>query len=153
MNLDAPIFDRRNLKRAYYYFIAVSVLITLGCIAVVGMTDRFFDRRLLDRTTSWILIGVIFLVTLIYSSQRRKELQMILQIDIYEEQFRMYERYYIKKFVWAAFSLLLNGIFFIITNANLFFYMLLIQLGFSLLMFPAKRILSSELRNKDIEYV
>jgi ABC-type Mn2+/Zn2+ transport system permease subunit len=153
MSLDVPVFDRKNLKKAYYYFIASNALITGACAVLSGITLPFFDRRLLDRTTVWILIGTIFFITLIYSSKRKKELKSILEIDDYDEQFRLYERYYIKKYIWNAFSLFLTGAFFVITNKNLFFYMLLIQLGFSLLLYPYKRLLSIELRNTEIEYV
>jgi hypothetical protein len=153
MNLDVPVFDRKNLKKAYYYFIASNVLITAASFVLSGMTQPFFDRRLLDRTTIWILIGTIFIITLIYSSKRKKELKKILEINDYDEQFRLYERYYIKKYIWNAFSLFLTGAFFVITAKNLFLYMLLIQLGFSALLFPHKRILSIELRNQEIEYI
>lgn len=153
MSLGVPVFDRKNLKKAYYYFIAANVLITIASFVVVGITGDLIDRTLLDRGTTWILIGVIFFITMIYSAQRRKELKAILEIGDYDEQFLRYEKYYIKKYVWNAFSLFLTGVFFVITNKNLFFYMLLIQLGFSLLLYPYKRLLSIELRNTEIEYI
>jgi hypothetical protein len=152
MSLDVPVFDRKNLKKAYYYFIASNCLITAGSIVFAGMTEPFFDRRLLDRTTIWILMGVIFFTTLTYSSRRKKELRTILQVNDYDEQFRLFEKYYIKKYIWNAFSLFLTGVFYVITNKDLFFYMLLIQLAFSLLLYPYKRLLSIELRNPEIEY-
>jgi hypothetical protein len=153
MSLDVPVFDRKNLKKAYYYFIASNMLITAGSIVFSGFTEPFFDRRLLDRTTIWILIGVIFFTTLTYSSKRKKELKAILQVNDYDEQFRLYEKYYIKKYIWNAFSLFLTGVFFVITNKDLFLYMLFIQLAFSLLLYPYKRLLSTELRNTEIEYI
>lgn len=153
MSLDVPVFDRKNLKKAYYYFIAANTLIIAASILLSGMTEPFFDRRLLDPTTVWILIGTIFFITLIYSSKRKKELKSILEINDYDEQFRLYEKYYIKKCIWNAFSLFITGAFFVITSKNLFLYMLLIQMGFSLLLYPYKRYLSIELRNQEIEYV
>lgn len=153
MSLDVPVFDRKNLKRAFFYFIASNSLLTGACAILSSLTEPLFDRRLLDRTTVWILIGTIFFITLIYSSKRKKEIQSIVQIDDYDEQFRLYERYYIKKYIWNGFSLFLTAAFFVISNKDLFFYMLLIQLGFSLLLYPYKRVLSNELKNDEIEYV
>ena len=147
---DLPVFNLKNLKRAFYYFLAFNFFISVSGILISAVSNDIFKQNLLNRINTWILILILFVSAFIYSYRSRKEMKSIHNIREFDGQFSKYENYSKKRLIWNAFSQLLITGFFVLTNKNIFFYILVIQLLFSFALYPGKRVIARELENNEI---
>gem|GEM_PF-1892482 len=152
MNLDLPVFNLKNLKRAYYNFLIVNVIITVGSILIMIILGDEINHKFYDKINTWIIIGVIFIGNYIYGINSKKELKSILEIREIEIQFSKYERFFKKRLAWNSISPIITGTFYIATNKNVFLYILITQMILSLLFYPNKKVISKELNNSEIVF-
>ena len=150
--MDIPVFDLKNLRRYFYYFLAACVLIAIMSIVVMIFTGESETRQILERINTWYLIIFIFFGTYIFNLNSKKELNRIIDTINFEEKFRKYEIRYKKRLIWNALSIAFSGIFLIITQKNLLLYILIIQLVLTPLFYPRKFIITKELKNDEIVF-
>jgi len=150
MELDIPVFDTKPLKRYFFYFLGFNIILVVIVIVLTGLFNTMIDRSILGRINTWYIFFILLSGSFMYSAKSKRELKAINQLEDFTQKFIGYEKYYKKRLIWNAFSLLTCGIFFILTNKNYFFYMLLLQLVLSLLFYPRKSLLSKELENTEI---
>jgi hypothetical protein len=152
MNLDIPVFDTKGLKRYFYYFFTVNIIIVATSILLTALSYSSISHSVINRVNNWILFLILFAGAYIFSARSKKELKSINATEDFVQKFAMYEKYYKKKLIWNSFSLATSSIFFLLTNKNYFFYILIIQLVLSLVFYPSKKLLSKELQNNDIVF-
>lgn len=152
MSLDFPVFELSNLKKAFYYFIAFNILVFMGSVFLTAVTDSRIPGRAFVTGNTWIIMFALLILSFVFTAQSRKELKAVLAIPDYREQFVKYETYYKRKLIWNAFSIVVSGLFFVMTSRNIFFYFLIIQVVLSLAFYPRKRMISEELNNPEIVF-
>jgi hypothetical protein len=153
MNLDIPVFDTKPLKRYFYYFLGFNITLVGTVILLTSLFNSLPEYSILSSINTWMLFLVLLGGSFLFSAQSRKELKAINKSEDFAQKFARYEKYYKKKLVWNASSLVASGFFFLFTHRNYFFYMLLLQLALSLLFYPRKSLLSKELENTEIVFV
>lgn len=152
MSLDFPIFPTANLKKAFYYFLAFNILVFLASMLLTAVSGNHIPGRAFVLSNTWLIMLALLLLSFAFTAKSKKELGKILATPDYREQFAKYETYYKRKLIWNASSIVISGFFFVMTERNLFFYFLLIQLILSLAFYPRKRIISEELKNPEIVF-
>src|ERR1700754_3555589 len=128
MTLDVPVFDRKNVKRYFYYFLAFNIIISLASVLTVGLLGARKNPQFFNSTNSWILIGVYFLVTSWFNRRSKKQLVAIQQTQDYVLKFTQYENYYRKKLLFSSSAVLLTIALWVSDKSNFFLYFLGFQL-------------------------
>lgn len=95
-------------------------------------------------------MAALMLLTFTFTAKSKKELKGVLHTTDFKEQVLKYESYYKGKLLWNGFSIFVSGLLFAMTQKNLFFYILLIQLLLSGAFYPAKKQIIKELQNPEI---
>ena len=152
MSLDMPVFDLKNLKRAYYNFLVFSIFITAGSIICNIYAKALIAPMLSDKINSWILIAILLGLSFWISSKNKKELNAIEEQPVMNEKFALYERFYKKRLMWHAFNLVVAGAFVIKSNSQYMVYLLIFQFLVFLIGYPSKPLLTRELKNNDIVF-
>jgi hypothetical protein len=152
MNLDLPVFDLRNLKRSFYYFLACNLILGIIGILFKGSLSTLVDPGTATRYTTWIIFFLLFIPTFIYSNWSKKVIRKIIALTDFSVQFEKYEQFFKKRLLWNTLSVLISVAFLLIINKNSFFYILIIQSFLSVLFFPSKRVISRELNNTEIVF-
>ena len=152
MNLDLPVFDLRNLKRSFYYFLACNLILGIVGIIFKGALSSLVSHDTITRYTTWILFFMLLIPSFIYSNWSKKEIKKIITISDFSVQFEKYEQFFKKRLLWNTLSVVISVAFLLIMNKISFFYILIIQSFLSLLFFPSKRVISRELNNNDIVF-
>jgi hypothetical protein len=150
MEINLPVFDLRNMKRYFFIFLVVNLGICVAAVFLTGFFSTALYPNLFKGAQSWILLGVLFAISTVYGSKAKKELNAILETDLYEEKFRKFEIYHKRRCVWNTFSLFLTCCFFVLTNRNFLFYFLIAQLILTLIQYPSRRLIRRVLKNDDI---
>lgn len=152
MSLDLPVFETSNLKRSFYYFLAFNILVFLGSMLLAAITGNHIPGKAFVMNNTWLIMLALMLLSFAFTAKSKKELGVVLNTPDYTQQFLKYEAYYKRKLIWNASSIVISGFFFVVTEQNLFFYFLILQLVLSLAFYPRKRIISEELKNPEIVF-
>lgn len=148
-----PVFELKKLKRYFYYFLATSVLIALISVVVLEFTKDGNPRQILQQVNSWLLLFALLIGNILFDISSRRELTQILETSIVEEKFNRYENHFKKRLLWNALSFAFTGVFLILTQQDLFLYILIIQVFLTAFFYPRKSIISKELMNEDIVFI
>ena len=151
MSLDLPVFDLRNLKRAFYYSLACNLVIAIAGIFFRGALGVWVNYAF-SRSTGWIIFILLLIPSYLYSSWSKKEIKKITAITDFTEQFGKYEQFFKRRLLYNTLSLACSAAFLLMLNKNSFMYVLVIQSVLSLLFYPGKRIIARELGNSDIVF-
>lgn len=152
MEINLPVFDLRNMKRHFFIFLVVNLGICVAAVFLIGFFSTALYPNLFKGAQSWILLALLFAISVIYGSKAKKELKVILDTALYEEKFRKFEIYYKKRVVWNTFSLFLTCCFFVLTNRNFLFYFLIAQMILTLIHYPSRRLIRRVLKSDDIVF-
>ncbi|MBO9203352.1 MULTISPECIES: hypothetical protein [Niastella] len=152
MSLDLPVFDLRNLKRSFYYFLVCNLITCLIGILFRGSLGALVGHGAVTRYTTWIIFFLLLIPSYIYSNWSKKEIRKIIAITDFNVQFEKYEQFFKKRLLWNTLSVVISAAFLLIINKNSFFYILIIQSFLSALFWPSKRVISRELNNNDIVF-
>lgn len=150
MNLELPVFERSTLKRAFYYFLAFNVIVCAVSILLVAINSDNIPGKSFVIKNTWLIMGALLFLTYAFTLKSKKELKTVIEVDNFKDLVSKYESYYKKKLIWNGFSIVVSALFFVMTNKNLFFYILIIQLILSMALFPTKKLVRKELNNNEI---
>ena len=152
MSLDLPVFDTKNLKRSYYTFLAVTLVLAVATIVCDIFAKSLIGKPLLlgDRSIRWMLIAISLGASFYFGNKSKKELKLVQETENWDQKFEMYERYYKRKLIWNTFSLVLTCAFLLGSNSRIFLYLLIFQALISLVFYPGKLLLTKELKTQDI---
>jgi hypothetical protein len=153
MSLDVPIFYLKTLKKYFYYFFAGNIIVVSLSFLLVGLFDNRINPSLINSANTWVAIGMLFVITSFFGQRSKRELKALLEIKDYTEQFSLYENYFKKKLIWNGISIILSGTFWVLTEKNTFFYVLILQLILSVVFYPNRKLIAKELKNTDIVFV
>jgi hypothetical protein len=149
--MDIPVFDLKNLRRYFYNFLIFCILIALASTALMFAVN-LQSLQLWGRINTWYIIIPLVAVNYLYGVSSKKELNKIIEITDYEEKFRKYETRFVKRLIWNAFSLVVTGVLLIITQKNIFLYILILQMVLLPLFYPRRAIIAKELKNEEIVF-
>jgi hypothetical protein len=151
MSLEIPVFDTKNVKRTFYYFFALNVILTLGVIIIPTVFDISFTH-ILGRNDNWVLFLALFAGNYFFAGKSRRELQAIMATTDIPEKFLKYENYYKQKLIYNFFTLVIASIVIIFIGRAYFLFLLGLQLVLSLMHYPTKKLLSKELQVEGIVF-
>jgi hypothetical protein len=151
--MDIPVFNLKTLKQYFYYFLAVCVLLSIVIVVLTISTRDSQTRRILTRATSWYYIIPIFILTYLVDRQSKRELVRIIEMDDYAKKFKKYEIQYKNKLIWNAVSVGFTGFLLIISQTNIFLYILIFQLVLIPVFYPKKSIITKDLKNDEIIFI
>ena len=149
-NLDLPVFNLKVLKQYFYYFVAALLLITATSFLLTGLIQHTQWYGALQKINTWMLFLVLIAASFWYTSRSKAELKKINETGDMEAKFRKYESFYKKRLIYNAVSVGFSGLLFIITQKNVFFYIIIFQLLLSFLMYPRRQTIARELQNDNI---
>ena len=149
MSLGVPVLTLTNLKRSYYYFIAFSILLTIGALLLNLVFKSLIDHSFFNRINSWVLFFILLVGAFLTSYVDKKEYKTIFDTADLETRFAAYEKYYKRKMFWNALSIAITAILYVGTGKNIFLYVLLMQLFMSIFFYPGKKFISTILKDQD----
>jgi hypothetical protein len=149
MELDLPVFERRNVKRIFYYFLAFNFAVSILTILLVALTSDNIPGNVFVSNNYMPIMVCLVLFSYIFTSKSKKDLKTILNTPDFNNQVVKYESYYRKKIFLSGASLVITAFLFIMTTKNIFFYILIFQLLLSFVFFPTKKLISKALNNNE----
>ena len=152
MSLNFPVFELRNVKRFFYYFLAFNALVSVVSILIKALFPFNIPGDNLITSNTWPILIILLVSSYAVGWKSKKELKSVLEASDIEVQFLKYETYYKRKLVWNAFSIVVSSVFFFVTNKYLFFYLLITQLILSIAFYPRSKLISTELKNSEIVF-
>ncbi|HTE24046.1 hypothetical protein [Flavitalea sp.] len=152
MSLSLPVFELRNVKRFFYYFLAFNALVSIVSIIIKALFTFNIPGDNLITNNTWPILIILLVASYAVGWKSKKELKTVLKTSDIEVQFVKYETYYKRKLVWNAFSIVVSAVFFLVTNKYLFFYILITQMILSIAFYPRNKLISTELKNAEIVF-
>lgn len=149
MSLGVPVFNLKDLKRSYYYFLAFNIVFTIGALLLNLVFRSLIDHSLFNRINSWVLFFILLAGAFLTSAVDKKEYKAIMETAEPEARFAAYEKYYKRKMFWNAITFAITAILYVGTGKNIFLYILLIQLVMSLTFYPGKKFMSNIFKDQD----
>ena len=140
----------KEFKNIFFTSLAVMILFIIGSYLWVNsgfVALSFFDP--LRGFSSTILIGMMVL-TIIYSSYRRKRLNAINAIDDFSVKVKEYVKVYRLHNAWYVLSCFISCFLFVLTSRNFFFYFACIQMLIMLPVYPSRALFKRELKEEDV---
>jgi hypothetical protein len=150
MNLDVNVFDRRLIKRLFYYFFTFNFLVALISILLQVNPPGFIPGRMFIVENSTLLFVILLFITAAVSLNNKRQLNRLHKLKRTEHQFAAYERYYRLKLIWNSFSVFVSGLLLVLTNKYWFFYLLLLEMFLSFAFYPTQKLIQTDLKNADI---
>jgi len=150
--MDIPVFNLSNLKKSFFTFLILCVIIAaISLLGIITVRNSAL-RETISKINSWYIIGAFLIANYFFEQHFKKELKAIKETADYDLKFKRYENRFKKRLVWNASSLLLTGLLFIIDRKNLFLYIMVIQLVLLPVFYPWKKIIAKELEDDDIVF-
>ena len=151
--MDIPVFNIKTLKHYFYYFFAACILMVIAMVVLTIVTKGSETRRTLASVTSWYYIIPIFALTYLADRKSKRELARIVEMDDFAQKFKRYEIQYKNKLRYNAISIAFTGFLLIISEKDIFLYILIIQLLITPVFYPRKIIISKDLKNDGIVFI
>ncbi|MEO6547393.1 MAG: hypothetical protein ABIN94_05315 [Ferruginibacter sp.] len=151
MALFHTVFDMQKLKRLFYYFLVIIILLSAVSVAMVELFNRSDLAFMKGVSNSWILFVFLFAIAYTQGQISKKGLADLRRFNDSEGLFDKYLRYY-KGFFLNCLPIVTTCALFVLTYKNLFFYLLLIEVLFSFAFFPRQAQILKELPDRDITF-
>lgn len=149
MSLGVPVFNLKELKRAYYYFLAFNIIATVVTLLLNLVFTSLIDHSLFNRINSWVLFFILLAGAFLTSYVDKKEYKTIMETADLETRFAAYEKYYKRKMFWNAITFAITAILYVGTGKNIFLYIMLIQLAMSFSFYPGKKFMSTIFKDQE----
>ncbi|MBX2920698.1 MAG: hypothetical protein KF746_00800 [Chitinophagaceae bacterium] len=140
----------QKLKRIFYYFLGLIMLITAISMIIVGIVAISDLPFLKGVTNSSILMIVLVIVSFVQGQISKKDLAKLQHHADAESLFGKYVQYYKRKLLLNSIPVITSAALFVLTNKNIFFYILIIQIPVALVFFPRQAQILKELPGRDI---
>jgi len=149
-NLD--VFDLTELKRFFKScFFGMALLIAIAFV-IARYSMSYNVAFLAGKGFSWLLIGLLFIGTVIYGQYYDRELKRILELENFNEKVQPYTTLYKRRILWNCLSMLFTIGLLILTRKSGYLYFSIFQLVVMIPLFPNKLFIGKELKQDDIIY-
>ena len=140
----------KEFKHIFYTCMGVIIVCLTGSWFWVNnsfVRSSFFDP--FRSFSSAILIGMM-VITIFYSSYRRKRMNVLNSISDFAVKVKEYTRIYKMHVAWYLLSCLVSCFLFAVTSRNFFFYFALLQLLITLSAYPSRTMFKRDLKNEEV---
>lgn len=150
--ISAPVFSLKRMKRAFYIFIAVNIIIAVTAVVMFFLFDPFIKTSLND-VNPWYFFIMFIGFTIINFLSSRKVLKFIRETADPVARFSKYEDFYKRKTIANVFGIIITGVLCVITAKYVFLFMLTIQLIIPITLYPRKKMLATLFQTKEAQFV
>jgi hypothetical protein len=148
----APVLSLKRMKRAFYIFIAVNIIIAVAAVVMFFLFDPFIKTSLND-VNPWYFFFMFIGFTIINFLSSKKVLKFIRETADPVALFSKYEDFYKRKTIANVFGIIITGILCVITAKYVFLFMLTIQLIIPITLYPRKKMLATLFQNNEAQFV
>lgn len=150
MNLDQPILNMKPLKNYFIYSFIAVITIFLGSLAISAF---LYSGAPSNSKGSLIFLGALMLVSFWRSQKSKKDLQVIRETQDWPTKLALYEKRYKGRLAFHVLSVAVTAAFWVLGNKNAFLYLMIAEVGLTLVYYPVKKIIATELNEPDIESI
>ena len=151
--MDLKVINLKPLKKIYFNFLALCLLITIGSFVLYKTGFQLF------RGSNWVIemkdfllwgmVGLAVIFTMYQVNQRRR-LQALQTVD---EKITFFEVYYRRRLWWLILSCIVSSFLLLLTARMIFFYFCLFDLLSMLVAYPSELIIKKELKEDELMFV
>lgn len=150
MNLDQPIFNLKPLKNYFIYSVIAVFTIFLASLAI----STFLHMPVGSNSKgSLIFLGALMLVSFWRSQKSKKDLQVIRETQDWPTKLSLYEKRYKGRLNFHVLSVAVTAAFWILGNKNVFLYLMIAEVGITLVYYPIKKMIATELNEPELEFI
>jgi hypothetical protein len=139
--MDLKVINLKPLKKIYFNFLALCLLITIGSFVLYKTGFQLFPGNNwvfeMKDFLLWGMVGLAVVFTMYQVNQRRK-LQALPTVDA---KISFFEVYYRHRLWWHVLSCVISGSLLLLTARMIFFYFCLFDLLSMLLAYPSEFII------------
>jgi hypothetical protein len=150
--ISAPVFSLKKMKRAFYIFIAVNIIIAVTAIVMFFLFDPLINTSLND-VNPWYFFFMFIAFTIVNFLSSRKVLKYIRETAEPAARFSKYEDFYKRKTIANVFGIIITAILCVITAKYVFLFMLTIQLIIPITLYPRKKMLATLFQTKEAQFI
>jgi hypothetical protein len=150
--VSAPVFSLKAMKRAFYIFITVNIIIAVTAIVMFALFDPMINTSLKD-VNPWYFLIMFVAFTIINFLSSRKVLSFIRETADPVARFSKYEEFYKRKTIANVFGIIVTGVLCVITAKYIFLFMLIIQLIIPITLYPRKKMLATLFQQDEAQFV
>ena len=151
--MDLKVFNLKNLKRTYFSFLSLCVIVVGVSFVLYKMGVQVFPLSpliiKLKNVLLFGMIGVAFVFSMYEASQRGK-LQALPTVD---EKIIFYENFYFKRLWWYVLACAVSGFLLLLTFRLLFISFCLFDLMMMLIAWPTEFKLKQEMKEDELIFV
>lgn len=152
MILFPTIFKMKTLKQLFFKFFAAVIVLVLVCFAIMAVIKKPDSIFIDNRTGSWLLFLLLFVVSYLQGQVSKKNLKTLRADSNPETLFYRYTQFYKKRLFLNLIPVFLCAVLFLVTFANTFFYLLLLQIVFAFIFYPRKKQIKMDLPDQEIVF-
>ncbi len=138
MELNISIFELSKLKKVYYLFLFLIIMIGVAALLIVGIFPKSYLTILNGKSYSWLLLAIIVGITFQLSSITKKNLAALREKTGSEDLFEKYSSYYKKKLLLNCIPVALSAFLFITSYKNFIFIFSFLKSSYPLHFFQEK---------------
>jgi hypothetical protein len=150
--ISAPVFSLKKMKRAFFIFIAVNIIIAVTAVIMFALFDPLINTSLND-VNPWYFFFMFIAFTIVNFLSSRKVLKYIRETAEPAARFSKYEDFYKRKTIANVFGIITTAILCVITAKYVFLFMLTIQLIIPITLYPRKKMLATLFQTKEAQFV
>lgn len=150
MNLDQPILDLKPLK-TYFFYCLVAVITIFGASLIIAANLGI--RANGNSKGSFIFLIALVLVSMWRSQKSKKELQVIRETKDWPTKLSMFEKRFKSRLIFHVISVVVTAAFWLLGGKNSFLYLMIAELGITLVYYPIKKVIATELNEPELEFM